>query len=155
MKLKSIFYIAVFGMLFVACKNEKSLSDYMITDWQTSYIKIEMPSAYGKDSLQVYEDNFSKEKVTLAQSSYKNDGTFNAWYIRPNGSKAGESNGKWKVEGDSLFIEYFVQGKLIKPSYYIEKTKEGLLAKSKHDWDNDGEYDDFLTMKLKNLKKDK
>ena len=155
MKVKTFLAIAVFGMLFVACKNEKSLSDYMITDWQTSYIKIEMPTAYGKDSLQVYEDNFSKENAVFAQSSYKNDGTFNAWYIKPNGAKAGESKGKWKVEGDSLFIEYSVQGKLIKPSYYIEKTKEGLLAKSKHDWDNDGASDDFLTMELKNLIKDK
>ena len=154
MKLKSIFYLAVFGMLFAACKNEKSLSDYMTTDWQTSYIKIEMPTAYGKDSLQVYEDDFSKKNAVIAQSSYKNDGTFKAWYIRPDGSKAGESDGKWKVEGDSLFIEYSVQGKLIKPSYYIEKTDEGLLAKSKHDWDNDGEFDDFLIMKTKKLKKE-
>lgn len=153
MKLKSIFYFTIFGMLFVACKNEKSLEDYMVTDWQTSYIKIEMPTAYGKDSLQVYEDDFSKEKAILAQSSYKKDGRFTAWYIRPDGSKAGESDGKWKIKGDSLFVEYTHQGKVIKPSYHVEKTIEGLLAKSKHDWDNDGEFDDFLTMRLIDLKK--
>ena len=153
MKKKTFLIIVILGMLFVACKKEKSLSEYMITDWQTSYMKIEMQTANGNDSLQVYEDDFSKEKSILAQSSYKNDGTFSAWYIKLNGSKAGESSGKWKVVGDSLFLEYIVAGKIIKPSYQIKKTTEGLLAKSRYDWDNDGEKDDFLTMKLKDISK--
>lgn len=153
MKLKPFFYLVAFGMLFAACKNEKSLSDYMTTNWQTSYIKIEMPTAYGKDSLQVYEDDFSKKNAVIAQSSYLTDGTFKAWYVKPDGSKSGVSDGKWKVKGDSLFIEYIVAGKLINPSYYIEKTDEGLLAKSKHDWDKDGEFDDLLIMKSKRIKK--
>ena len=152
MKTKSFLLFVIFGMLFVSCKQEQDLSEYMVTNWQTAYIKIEMPTAYGKDSLQVYEDDFSKNNATIAQSTYLKDGTFKAWYVKPDGTKAGESDGKWNVKGDSLFIEYIVAGKLINPTYFIEKTEEGLLAKSKHDWDNDGEFDDILTMKSKKIK---
>lgn len=123
----------------------------MLNTWQTSYIKIEMPTAYGKDSTYVFEDNFSKKNAILAQSIYKNDGTFTAWYLHPNKTKTGETHGTWKIKGDSLLISYTYLGKESNPSYYITKTNEGFEAKSIYDWDNDKEKDDILIMKTKKI----
>lgn len=151
MKVKSkIIYLLVLGMLFVACKQENDLENYMVNNWQTTFMKIEMPTAYGKDSLQVYEDNFSKEGSIVAQSSYKKDGTFKAWYLQ-NGIKTQETDGKWSVKGDSLYVEYTLAGKTVKPAYKAEKTEKGLFLVSKFDWDNDGQKDDLLTMKSKQI----
>lgn len=141
-------------MLIVACKKEKSLKEYMTDSWQTTYLKIEMPTYEKSDSLEVYEDKFDKNPELVAQSKYNADGTFNAWFINKKGEKVSESDGKWTVENDSLFVEFFYNGRDIKVGYYITKTEEGFLGKSTFDWDNDGTNDDFLTMKTKRIKTD-
>ncbi|MCH3881538.1 MULTISPECIES: hypothetical protein [Tenacibaculum] len=153
MKLKVIL-VVLFGTLFVGCKKEKTLSEYMVNSWETSYLKIEMPTVNKTDSLSVFEDKFDNNPERLAQSKYNKDGTFSAWFINPkenNIQKQGESKGKWSVEKDSLFIEYFYGGRDVKVAYHISKTEEGFLGKSKYDWDNDGEFDDVLIMKTKKI----
>ena len=42
----------------------------------------------------------------------------------------------------------------MKVSYNIKETDEGFIAKSKYDWDEDGDFDDILTMKTKKIKLD-
>ena len=70
MKTKLILFAFIFGMLFAACKKEKkSLNDFMIGNWQTEYIKIEMPTVNKTDSTSVFEDDFSKPNVGRAQST--------------------------------------------------------------------------------------
>ena len=77
MKTKFKFTALIFGILFVACNQEKkSLNDFMIGSWQTEYIKIEMPTINKTDSTSVFEEDFSKPNIGRAQSTYKNDGTF-------------------------------------------------------------------------------
>lgn len=150
---KHILFTIIFGLVLMSCKTseEKKLNDFMVASWQTSYIKIEMPTANGKDSATVYEDDFSKKGVTIAQSKYHKDGTFKAWYVKADGTKMGETNGKWHVKNDSLFVEYIFQGKTAKPSYFITKTTNGFEGKSIYDWDGDGEKDDVLLMKSKRI----
>ncbi|TMM30687.1 hypothetical protein FDT66_07960 [Polaribacter aestuariivivens] len=154
MKLKHIIFLIIFGTFFVACKNdtETSLKEYMTKSWQTTYLKLEMPTYQKSDSLEIYEDKFENDPELLAQSKYNSDGTFSAWFINKKGEKNSNSNGKWRVENDSLFVEFFYNERDMKVSYHVTKTEEGFLAKSKYDWDNDGDYDDLLTMKTKQIK---
>ena len=144
--------MAVFGMLFVGCKQQQSLQEYMTQSWQTTYLKIEMPSYQKSDSLHVFEDRFDNNPTLIAQSKYNADGTFSAWFVNQKGEKISNSNGTWRVENDSIFVEFFYGGRDMKVGYHITKTEEGFLGKSKYDWDNDGDLDDLLTMKTKRIK---
>lgn len=154
--MKKAIFLLIFGMLFASCKKEKSLNDYMLDSWETSYIKIEMPTFQKSDSLNIFEDKFENNPERRAQSKYNNDGTFSAWVVDRNDKKMGDdSPGKWKVVGDSLFIEFYYGGRDVKVSYFIQQTEEGFIGTSLSDWDYDGEFDDLLIMKTKriNLKK--
>lgn len=152
MKMKKIIFIFFFGMLIVACKKEKSLETYMIASWQTTYLKLEMPTYEKSDSLYVFEDKFDKDPALIARSVYHKDGTFDAWFVNKEGEKISESDGNWFVKNDSLFVDFTYNNQNIKVGYHIEKTSEGFLGKSVFDWDNDGAFDDFLTMKTKRIK---
>ena len=154
MKFKYLSLITLFGILIVACEKENSLKEYMTASWQTTYLKIEMPTYEKSDSLEVYEDKFDNNPELVAQSKYNVDGTFNAWFINSKGEKVSESDGKWNVENDSLFLEFFYNNRDMKVSYHITKTEDGFIGKSTFDWDNDGAFDDFLTMKTKRIKTD-
>ena len=152
MKFKNFIAVFFFGTLIVTCKKEKSLQDYLTDSWQTTYLKLEMPTYEKSDSLEIYEDKFDKKPELIAQSKYNTDGTFNAWFINKKGEKVSQSDGKWSVVNDSLFVEFFYDSRDMKVSYHITKTDEGFLGKSTYDWDNDGAFDDFLTMKTKRIK---
>ena len=155
MNFKKSFLIAFFGILIVSCSQEKSTKEYMIDSWETTYLKIDMETYKKSDSTFVFEDDFKNNPPRRAQSTYKKDGTFSAWYINQKGEKQGESIGKWDVKNDSLFIEYFYAGRDVKVFYHIEKTAEGFTGKSKFDWDEDGDFDDVLIMKTKRIKTEK
>ncbi len=178
--MKSIFFttIVIVGLVFAACKQEKnkteqiekettvevkkpettktfqkkSLNQYMVGIWETSYIKIEYPTYQKSDTSHVFEDDFSKPNTGRAQSEYKKDGTFMAWFKQPNGSKVGETGGNWKTKGDSLYVDYTYLGKQVQTWYIITQTKEGFTGKVIYDWDDDKEFDDILLMKSKKLK---
>lgn len=150
MKLIYTIFIALF-IASCASSEEKKLNDYMLGSWQTEYMKIEMPTVNKTDSLSIYEDDFSKPKSGRAQSTYKKDGTFTAWFALHDGKKTGITDGKWKTKNDSLCIHYFYLGKQVNACYLITKTPEGFEGKSIYDWDNDGEFDDVLFMKSKRI----
>jgi hypothetical protein len=153
--MKNYILLLLCGMLFASCNTEPSLKEYMTDSWQTSYLKIEMPTFQKSDSTSVFEDTFQNNPARIAQSKYNADGTFVAWYLNREGEKLGETPGTWKIKGDSLFIEYDYEGKNSKVSYFIKKTEQGFEGTSKYDWDNDGEYDDLLLMKTKRIRLDK
>lgn len=146
-----IILTCVFGMLFVACKKEKTLNDFMIGNWQTEYMKIEMPTVNKTDSTSVMEEDFSTPNSARAQSTYKKDGTFTAWFKKANGNIVGETGGSWKTKGDSLYVNYPYLGKEIKAWYVITQKENAFDGKVIYDWDNDGEFDDTLFMKSKRI----
>ncbi|SDS45910.1 hypothetical protein SAMN05216503_3126 [Polaribacter sp. KT25b] len=152
MKVVKFLVIILFGILIVSCKKEKMLQDFMVDSWQTTYLKIEMPTANKTDSLSVYEDEFDNNPDRIAQSKYNADGTFSAWFINKQGVKDSKSNGTWSVNKDTLHIEYFYLGRNVKVNYIVTKAEEGFIAKSVYDWDDDGEFDDTLIMKTKRIK---
>ena len=157
MKTKHIITALIFGILFVACKQEKKestkplLKEYLVGSWETTYLKIEYLTANETDSTSVFEDNFSKPNSGKAQSTYKNDGTFTAWFVQADGKKVSETGGKWKTSGDSLFVDYPYLGKQVQAWYTIAQTNDGFSAISTYDWDSDGENDDTLLMKTKKI----
>ncbi|CAM1370775.1 hypothetical protein [Tenacibaculum soleae] len=153
MKIKHLF-ILLFGLLFATCNQNKkdTLKNYMIGNWETTYLKIKMVTVNKTDSTSVFEDNFSKPNTGKAQSSYKKDGTFSAWFKQPDGKKIDETSGKWKTKNDSLYINYTYLGKQVQAWYKINKTKKGFKGTVIYDWDNDGEFDDTLIMNTKRLK---
>ncbi len=152
MKIQNLLLIVVFGMLFVTCKKEKSLKEYMTDSWETTYLKIEMPTVNNSDSLSVYVDEFDNNTEVIAQSKYNTDGTFSAWFVNQKGEKNAESKGIWFIKNDSLRIEYFYAGRDVKVNYKVIKTDVGFDAVSLYDWDEDGEFDDLLLMKTKRIK---
>ena len=155
MKTKNFLLIAVFGILFASCNQEKSTKEYMTNSWETTYLKIDMKTYQKSDSTFVFEDDFKNNPPRRAQSKYNKDGSFSAWYINQKGEKKEESVGKWNVKNDSLFIEYFYGGRDVKVSYHIEKTATGFTGKSKYDWDEDGDFEDVLIMKTKRIQTEK
>ena len=154
MKTKIVVLVAIFGVFVVSCKQNKevSLKDYMVNSWQTTYLKLEMPTYQKSDSLHVYEDKFENNPEFVAQSKYNKNGTFSAWFLNKKGEHISKSNGNWKVENDSLFVDFSYNGRNMKVSYFIKKTEEGFLGKSNYDWDEDGDFDDLLTMKTTIIK---
>lgn len=152
MKTNYFFCILIFGMLFGNCKREESLEKYMAKSWETTYLKIEMPTFENTDSLNVFEDKFDNNPIQVAQSKYNLDGTFTAWFLTNSNQKILETDGTWNVVGDSLKVSFFYNNKEMKVAYKITKTEEGFKGESKYDWDNDGIADDLLTMKTKEIK---
>mgnify|MGYP000362634073 CR=1 FL=1 len=152
MKKKFFILFMVFGMFFVACKKEKtSLQDFMVNSWETTYLKLEMPTYQNSDSTQVYEDSFDNNPERVARSTYHKDGTFVAWFVTNKGETISDSEGNWKAKGDSLFVDFFYNGKQVKTKYFITKTKEGFKGINVYDWDDDGKEDDTLIMKTKSI----
>ncbi len=152
MKIKNFLLIAFFGILFVTCKKEKTLKKYMTDSWQTTYLKIEMPTYKKSDSLHTYEDKFENDSELVAQSKYNKDGTFSAWFLNKKSEKQAESKGTWSLKNDTLHIEYFYGGRDVKVDYKVTKSEDGFNAVSLFDWDEDGEFDDTLLMKTKRIK---
>ena len=149
--MKNLLVFVALGMLFASCKKEKSLQNYMVNSWETTYLKIEMPTFQNSDSTSVFEDRFQNNPPQRAQSEYKSDGTFEAWFVDKEGNKKGTSPGTWSVKGDTLHIEYFYGGRDVKVNYHIQKTATGFKGTSKYDWDEDGNYDDLLIMETKKI----
>lgn len=146
-------FLVVF-IIFLSCAKEETLQEYLTGSWQTTYLKIAMPSYEKSDSLYVFEDQFLNEPALIAQSKYNADGTFSAWFINNAGERISESEGKWQVINDSLKVTFFYDDRLMNVRYMITKTTTGFTAKSTYDWDNDGEFDDFLIQKTKRIKTD-
>jgi len=155
MNLKNILFFVFLGILFVSCKKDKSLKEFIVDSWETTYIKIDMPTYQKSDSTFVFEDDFKNNPPRRARSIYHEDGTFSAWYVNQQEEKKDESIGKWNVIMDSLYVEYFYNGKNVKTAYHIKKTAEGFIGKNVYDWDNDGAFDDVLIMKTKRLHAEK
>lgn len=149
--MKNLLFLIGFGVLFAGCQQKPSLKDFMTDTWETTYVKIEMPTFQASDSTHVFEDDFKNNPPRRARSHYKADGTYISWYITPTGEMLGENPGTWSIMGDSLYIQYEYEGKQNSIAYHIKMLEDGFEGRSKHDWDVDNEFDDLLYMKTKRI----
>ncbi|QMU63223.1 MAG: hypothetical protein GKR88_02325 [Flavobacteriaceae bacterium] len=150
----TIFFFTFFGVLLISCQKEKKLKEYLVGFWQTTYIKIEMPTFQKSDTTSVFEDTFENHPERIVQSSYHHDGTFTTWSVDKEGERYGDTSGTWHIKGDSLYLDFFYNERNIREAYYVEKIKNGFKAISKYDRDKDGESDDLLLMKTKQIIKE-
>lgn len=136
-----------------SCRNHTHTStpkNTMLGNWQTTYIQIKMPTHMNSDSLSYMESDFSEPDATIAQSTYLDDGSFEAWYV-VNGKEVGLTKGNWTMQNDSLNISYRQGESEVNAQYFIRFTSEGFYGKSIYDWDQDGIEDDTLIMKSKRI----
>lgn len=147
------FFLLIFSMMLITACQKKSMDKFdMVNKWQTTYLKVEMPTANKSDSLKVIEDRFDRDPERIAQSQYFTDGTFSAWFLTKEGKQVNRTTGKWSMKKDSLFVDFVYGWKTVTVGYKIIPIENGFKGISKYDWDNDGEYDDLLTMKTKMIK---
>lgn len=137
---------SVFALLSTACAPKSDLQDYMLATWETSYIKIVMLPEVDTLQAQIYEDDFSNPQSPRAQSTYHNDGSFEAWYLMPDGKKTGQTTGKWSCKKDSLYVSYSYNNRRIEAAYAVTRTPKGFQAVSIYDWNNNGVASDTLYM---------
>ncbi|MAD97692.1 MAG: hypothetical protein CMB99_10240 [Flavobacteriaceae bacterium] len=149
---KSLFILAFIGLVFLGCSKKKSTKFSMVNKWETTYLKIEMPTTMKSDSTAVFEDTFENNPARIARSEYFSDGTFSAWFVDQEGKEFDKTKGTWQFKNDSLYVDFFYGGRSIQVGYEIIPTNSGFKGISKFDWDEDGEYDDLLTMKTKIIK---
>ena len=110
--MKNYITLALFALFLASCQQKPNLQEYMVDSWQTTYLKIDMPTFQKSDSTNVFEDKFENNPQITARSSYSSDGTFMAWYLNQNGEIIGEKTpGTWQVKGDSLYVQYDYEGK--------------------------------------------
>jgi len=146
-------FLLIFSIMLITACQKKSMDKFdMVNKWQTTYLKVEMPTANKSDSLKVVEDRFDHNPERIAQSQYFMDGTFSAWFLTKEGKQVDRTTGKWSMKKDSLFVDFVYGWKTVTVGYKIIPIENGFKGISKYDWDNDGEYDDLLTMKTKMIK---
>lgn len=160
----SILIACTCTLLMISCKSDGtkqdihkettskdfSLSEFMVDNWETTEISIAMPTANGKDSTVVFNDDFSNPSAVRAQSTYFPDNHFAAWYVS-DGEKVGYTEGSWSTKDDLLTVEYTYSNRKVNPTYKVEVIDEGFKATSIYDWDGDGAVDDTLVMKTKRI----
>ena len=147
------FFLLIFSIMLITACQKKSMDKFdMVNKWQTTYLKVEMPTANKSDSLKVIEDRFDHDPERIAQSQYFIDGTVSSWFLTKEGKQVDRTTGKWSMKKDSLFVDFVYGWKTVTVGYKIIPIENGFKGISKYDWDNDGEYDDLLTMKTKMIK---
>lgn len=151
--MRKIVAILVLLLVVFSCKKESELHKYMINKWQTTHIKIVMPTYTNSDSTSVNKEDFTSKMATVPQSEYYKDGTYKSWYLSPNGGRIGEISGNWSADDTNLYLDYTFADNPVHVSYKVTKTNEGFKAVSINDWDFDGVKDDTLHMKAKYIKK--
>lgn len=149
MRVFILFFTLIFSVFFKQCNklSKPHLDEFMIGSWQTSYIKIKMPTHNGSDTISVYEDSFVTKNAYRAQSTYHDDKTFDAWYLSPKGEQRGKTTGEWTTKGDSLVISYTNNEEYIEVTYFIKQLGNAFSGRSISDWDNDEVEDDTLIMR--------
>lgn len=144
-------FVSLGGTLNSCNSSSLDLDRFMLSSWQTSYIKITMPTYQSSDTTSIFEDSFQKPGSVVAQSTYHFDKTFEAWYLSPEGKQMNKSFGNWATNGDSLILSYTYNKKEVNISYFIEQRNDEFSGKSISDWDNDGIHDDTLIMRSRKI----
>ncbi|WP_152286896.1 hypothetical protein [Flavicella marina] len=158
-KIKNLSLVLV-AIFVVSCASEdEKMTRYLVGNWETVYVKLEMPTFKRKDTLIEYDIDFANPHDPRAKqqgksfTTYNVDGTFESW-TKKNGYPAGQkTQGNWKATKDSLFYE-FSQGPGKKPftvAFELEKIEDGFSIKGLQDRDNDGEQDDTFYLETVRL----
>lgn len=147
----------------VSCATEdEKMQRYISGNWETIFVKIELNSYRGKDTLIEYAIDFENPEDPRAKqqgksyATYKEDGTFTTWTEKNNIRTGNVTSGKWKATKDSLYY-YLSQGeKEMTIPFELTQIEDGFSMRALQDRDSDGERDDVFyleTVRLPDTKK--
>lgn len=152
--------VLVFALCIVSCASEdEKMQRYIVGNWETVYVKLELPSYQGKDTLVEYDIDFANPHDPRAQrqgksfTTYNVDGTFKSWTEKNSRPTGQSSEGKWRATKDSLFYD-FKQGpgkKNVTISFLLKQIEDGFSMTGMQDRDNDGEKDDTFYLETVRL----
>lgn len=120
----------------------------MTGKWESSYLKLELPTFQKKDTLIEYDIDFQNPDDPRAKqqgksySLHKADGTFETWQEkngRPTGKKG---TGTWRVTKDSLYYSFNQNTASVEVPFGLAKIEDGYAMTGLQDRDGDGEKDD-------------
>jgi len=146
------FLILISIFTFFSCGSRKNeTSNLLVGTWYNTYMKIEMNTYKGKDTLNVLEVNESnwEQKMGIKPiiTYFKENGTYNSEHRDLKDSIVYNPAGKWEIVGDSLLMtDTFPQvGLKYKYKLLISKRGNNTMAEfwGIEDFDQDGKKDDF------------
>ena len=156
--LKLTFVLFVLSAVSCTTEDEK-MQRYLIGNWETVYVKLELPTFKGKDTLVEYDIDFANPHDPRAQqqgksfTTYNIDGTFNSWTEKNRRPTGQSSEGKWRATKDSLFYD-FSQGpdkKDVTISFGLKEIEDGFSMTALQDRDNDWKEDDTFYLETVRL----
>lgn len=139
------------AQLLLSCEGKKNETKDLLTGtWLNTYMKIEMNSYKGKDTLsmlEVDESNWEKKMgIKPIITYYKPDGTYNSEHRNLKDSIVYNPAGKWEIVGDSLYMRDTFPEAGLNYKYKLSISKKGDLVTAEfwgiEDFDQDGKKDD-------------
>jgi hypothetical protein len=156
--IKLLFLLVVFSVVSCTTEDER-MQRYLIGNWETVYVKLELPTYQGKDTLVEYDIDFANPHDPRAKeqgkpfSTYNLDGTFKSWTEKNNRLAGQSTKGKWSATKDSLFY-YFSQAagkKDVTVAFGLKQIEDGFSITALQDRDNDREKDDTFYLETVRL----
>lgn len=153
--------IILVSLIMMSCETEdEKMTRYVTGNWETIYVKLELPTYQKRDTLIEYDIDFENpdDKRALNQgksfTTHAADGTLKSWTVKNSLSKGLTTNGKWYATKDSLFYEIIQRTGTFKMSFGLEAIEDGFALTALQDRDRDGELDDTFYMETVRLPDD-
>ncbi|MBL7888296.1 MAG: hypothetical protein JNL24_02025 [Bacteroidia bacterium] len=148
--MKQFLFLLIICMLSSCGSRKNETSDLLVGTWSNTFMKIEMNTYKGKDTINVLEVNESnwegKMGIKPIITYFKEDGTYNSEHRNLNDSIIYNPAGKWEIVGDTLLMkDTFPQiGLNYKYKLLISKQRDKVTAEfwGIEDFDQDGKKDD-------------
>lgn len=149
---KNIVSLCVAVTLVSCATEEEKMTRYMTGKWESTYLKLEMPSYQKKDTLIKYDIDYLNPEDPRAKqqgksySLHKADGTFETWQEKNGRPVGNKGTGNWRVTKDSLIYSFEQGGQSIVVPFGLKKIEDGYIMTGLQDRDGDGEIDDTFIL---------
>jgi len=159
MKLVKILFLLLVILTASCATEDEKMQRYLIGNWETVYVKLELPSYKGRDTLIDYDIDFANPDDPRAKvqgkplTTFKENGKFVTWAEINNRSTGPKTEGKWKATKDSLYYT-FNQGpgkKELTVALGLKKIDDGYATSRFVDQDRDGSKDDLIYLETVRL----
>jgi|GEM_PF-650455 len=118
----------------------------LVGEWKNTYMKVTMESFRNSDStkiIEVDESNWEEKlKAKTVRTFFREDGTYNSEHRDLNDSIFYNPAGKWRIEGDSLYMTDTFPEKGISYTYWLQVNDSIAEFRGLEDFDQDGNIDD-------------
>jgi hypothetical protein len=137
-------------LIFISCNDKtprkKIYAEQLTGQWRNVYIRIDISSYRNTDSSKVFEVNEQNWEQVMGirpvRTYYWSDGTYNSEHLNLKDSVFYNPAGRWKLDGDSLFMNDTFPDRRNKYSYRVAVNGNMAEFWGLEDSDNDGKKDD-------------